>query len=53
MRKKFNIIGWCHPKRHYMADISAKVKQVLQMIIDGDYFIKGFSCKNIVKKLNI
>jgi len=39
MRKKFNVIGWCHSKRHYMADISGKVEQVLLMVEDGDYFI--------------
>jgi len=39
MRKKFNVVGWCHSKRHYMADISGKVEQVMLMIEDGDYFI--------------
>ena len=39
MSKKFNIVGWCHPQRHYMADISGKVEQVMQMVFDGEYFI--------------
>ena len=39
MRKKFNITGWCNSQRHYMADISNKVQQVLQMIEEEEYFI--------------
>jgi len=39
MRKKFNLTGWCNPKRHFMADISGKVAQVMQMVEYGDYFI--------------
>ena len=39
MRKKFNLTGWCNSKRHFMADISGKVAQVMEMVEDGDYFI--------------
>lgn len=39
MRKKFNVTGWCNPERHFMADISRKVKKTLEMVYDGDYFI--------------
>ena len=39
MRKKFNLTGWCNPKRHFMADISGKVAQVMQIVEYGDYFI--------------
>ena len=38
MRKKFNITGWCNPERHFMADVSSKSRQVMQMIEDGEYF---------------
>ncbi|MBF0406669.1 MAG: AAA family ATPase [Candidatus Riflebacteria bacterium] len=37
--KKFNITGTCNPKRHYMVDTSAKLKQILKLIEDGEYFV--------------
>ena len=39
MAKKFNITGLCFPKEHYMADVSNKLKQALDMIDEGLYFI--------------
>jgi hypothetical protein len=39
MKRKFNITGLCSPKRHYMADVSAKLAAALEMVISGDYFI--------------
>lgn len=36
--KYFNITGLCIPKKHYMADISKKVAQVLTMIEKEQYF---------------
>jgi hypothetical protein len=39
MRKKFNITGNCHPTKHYMADVSEKLKQTLALIEDNEYFI--------------
>lgn len=38
MPKKFNTTGVCIPKKHFMADVSEKVKQVVAMIEQGDYF---------------
>ena len=38
MAKKFNITGTCIPSRHYMADTSAKLKRVMALIEDGEYF---------------
>ena len=38
MARRFNVTGTCFPERHYMADISAKFKIVLEMIEYGDYF---------------
>ncbi len=38
MEKKFNDTGLCVPRRHYMADTSAKIEQIIQMIEDGEYF---------------
>ncbi|MFK7980287.1 MAG: AAA-like domain-containing protein, partial [Saprospiraceae bacterium] len=39
MKKKFNITGICYPHRHYMMDSTQKMKEVMQMVDDGDYFI--------------
>ncbi len=39
MKKKFNITGLCFPDQHYMADVSKKLDQALNMIEEGDYFI--------------
>jgi len=36
--KKFNITGTCIPSRHYMADTSAKLKRVMALIEEGEYF---------------
>ena len=38
MPKKFNITGLCLPARHYMADISEKLAQVLALVEEGEYF---------------
>ncbi len=38
MPKKFNITGLCLPARHYMADISEKLSQVLALVEEGAYF---------------
>jgi len=38
MKKRFNVTGVCLPNEHYMADISAKCANILQMIAQGDYF---------------
>jgi AAA-like domain len=39
MPKKFNITGKCHPTKHYMADVSDKLKKICIMVEDGDYFV--------------
>lgn len=38
MQKKFNITGTCIPGRHYIANISGKLEQLLEMVTNGDYF---------------
>jgi len=38
MTKTFNITGTCIPERHFMADISGKLDEILEMISRGDYF---------------
>jgi hypothetical protein len=38
MAKKFNITGLCIPREHYMADISAKMDSIVEMVANGDYF---------------
>ena len=39
MAKKFNITGKCYPENHFMADVSGKMNQILEMVEQGDYFI--------------
>lgn len=39
MRKRFNITGLCNPDRHWMADVSGKIAEILEMVEAGDYFI--------------
>ncbi len=37
-KKRFNVTGNCYPNLHYMMDISAKMKKVMELIDYGDYF---------------
>jgi hypothetical protein len=39
MEKKFNVTGICRPAKHYMADISHKLGDTLDMVNEGLYFI--------------
>jgi hypothetical protein len=39
MAKKFNITGTCIARKHYMANVSAKLNKIKEMVDDGDYFI--------------
>ena len=36
--KKFNVTGVCIRRKHYMVDISGKMKEIMQMVYDGCYF---------------
>lgn len=36
--KRFNTTGLCIPEKHYMADISGKIKEISEMIVYGLYF---------------
>ena len=36
--RKFNVTGLCLAHKHYMVDISGKLKQIMEMIDDGSYF---------------
>jgi hypothetical protein len=38
MNRIFNTTGTCIPTRHFVADISGKVAQVMELIARGDYF---------------
>ena len=38
MDKRFNITGICLPDRHYMVDISDRVRQIRKMVDDNEYF---------------
>ena len=39
MKKRFNITGICLPDRHYMVDTSNKLRQTLDMVEIGEYFV--------------
>lgn len=39
MKKRFNDTGVCVPEKHYMVDISDKVRRIVEMIEKGDYFV--------------
>ena len=39
MEKEFNITGICRPAKHYAADVSDKLVEVLKMVEKGRYFI--------------
>jgi len=36
--RKFNVTGLCIPGKHYMVDISEKIRQIMVMVEQGDYF---------------
>lgn len=38
MKKRFNITGMCIPGQHYMADMSTKLGQMKELVVNGDYF---------------
>lgn len=38
MAKEFNITGTCIPSRHYMADLSGKLSQIMDLVEKGQYF---------------
>jgi len=36
--RRFNVTGLCNPNKHYMVDITNKLRQIKEMIDYGDYF---------------
>ncbi|ADK14057.1 putative AAA-ATPase [Clostridium ljungdahlii DSM 13528] len=39
MKKRFNVTGTCIPEKHYMVDISDKIKRIMNFIEDEEYFV--------------
>lgn len=39
MVKKFNTTGTCYPDRHYMTDLSERMRQIKRKVDDGEYFL--------------
>lgn len=37
--RTFNIYGTCYPDRHYMVDLSGRLKKIKKMIDQGEYFV--------------
>ncbi len=40
MRKRYNVTGICIPEKHYMVDISQKVKQIVEEYIEPGYYLQ-------------
>ena len=38
MKREFNYTGLCIPGRHYMADTSEKIGEIVRLIEKGKYF---------------
>ncbi|MCD8131978.1 MAG: ATP-binding protein [Lachnospiraceae bacterium] len=38
MVRYFNVNGLCRPEKHYMVDLSSRLKQIKRMVDNGDYF---------------
>ena len=36
--KKFNTTGVCIPSKHYMVDLSERVREIKKLVDDGKYF---------------
>ena len=39
MAKEFNVTGKCIASQHYMADVSAKMKETFRLVEKGQYFV--------------
>ena len=39
MKKRFNVTGTCIPEKHFMVDVSDKLKNIVNLIDDEEYFI--------------
>ena len=39
MKKRFNVTGTCIPEKHYMVDISDKIKKIMNLIENEEYFV--------------
>ncbi|MDR3597731.1 AAA-like domain-containing protein [Clostridium sp.] len=58
--KYFNVTGLCIPEKHYMVNISSKVKKIIEMVDRGDYitinrprqFGKTTTFNELVEELN-
>ncbi|RLC01562.1 MAG: hypothetical protein DRI57_30950 [Deltaproteobacteria bacterium] len=52
MQKEFNDTGLCVPNRHYMADTSSKLEQIIRLVEKGKYFIISRPCQDsLIKNL--
>ena len=36
--KRFNTTGTCYPYKHYMVDLTERVREIRKMVDQGDYF---------------
>ena len=39
MKKRFNVTGTCIPEKHYMVDTSDKIKKIMNLIENEEYFV--------------
>ena len=38
-KKRFNITGLCVPERHYMVDLSSRLREIRELVDEGAYFV--------------
>lgn len=38
MKRSFNVTGLCIPEKHYMVDLTDRIRQIRKMVDAGDYF---------------
>lgn len=39
MAKVFNVNGACRPEKHYMVDLTSRLREIRAMVDDGEYFV--------------
>ena len=48
MKRRFNVTGSCDPRRHYMVDLSERLKKIAGTFADDTAFVKGFANRLLI-----
>lgn len=51
MKKRFNTNGICFPNKHYMVDLTSRLKEIRTLIDNGDYFILTVRVNSVKQQL--